>query len=447
MTTTISKRGKIRIALYIFALIVALLITAVIGSITTHNLERQVLLSQQRALTELDTYLGNMSVSLCKGIYVSTPPMMNTVATELWRQASGAKGSLSVLPTSNAEIEAIYKFLSQVGDFVMSLNRKVAMGEKITAEERENLNSFIEISKNLEKQISAVREDMLRNNYRFEETKSTLISSGIENQLFSDDIKNAEQSITEYPSLIYDGPFSDHINKMSPKMLENAEMISKEQALKVASKFSGVAEKDLSLTAEECDNTESYCFSAKNINIAVTKKGGYVLYMLRSEFAGEQKLSYEEALKIASDFLVANECINMKESYYAINDGICTINFAYVENDTICYPDLIKVEVNMENGKIMGYDARGYIVNHTKRSIAPAKITEETAGKSVSSQLTIMSSKKAVIPTKSHSEQSTYEFHCKDENGQEVLVYIDQTTGYEDNILLLLYSDNGILTK
>ena len=52
-----------------------------------------------------------------------------------------------------------------------------------------------------------------------------------------------------------------------------------------------------------------------------------------------------------------------------------------------------------------------------------------------------------IIPTEWKTEQLCYEIHCRDKNKREFLIYIDGKTGMEDNILILLYSDGGILTK
>lgn len=447
MENTISKRGKIRIFLFIGALFLALLITAIIGNVKSAKYERQVLLSQQRALTELDGYISNISTSLEKGVYANTPTMLDTMATELSREATGAKSSLSSLPLSNINMTNTYKFLSQVGDFVLALNRKVAAGEKIASDEREQMSSLLNFAKSLSDEVSNMRQNMFNGNFQFIDSESTLLTSGEEIQSLSKNMEDTEQAFTDYPSLIYDGPFSDHINKLEPKYLENKEEISKEKAKEKAAEFIKADINDISFLSEENDNTASYCFSYGKINIAVTKYGGYVLYMLNSQFAGEAKLSYEEALPIAQKFLDDNGFENMKESYYSVSDGVCTINFAYAQNGVICYPDLIKVSVNLNDGSIFSYDMRGFIMNHYERDIAAPKISEETAKQSVSPLLTIISSKLSVIPTKSKGEKLCYEFHCKTDSNQEVLVYIDTETGYEDEILLLLYSDDGVLTK
>ena len=101
----------------------------------------------------------------------------------------------------------------------------------------------------------------------------------------------------------------------------------------------------------------------------------------------------------------------------------------------------------LENGKILSFDATGYISNHTERKIPENKISLVNARENVNDELIIIDSRVCVIPTEWETEQYCYEFHCKTQNGQELLVYVDSVTGQEDNILILLYSDNGVLTK
>ena len=87
-------------------------------------------------------------------------------------------------------------------------------------------------------------------------------------------------------------------------------------------------------------------------------------------------------------------------------------------------------------------------MNHTKRELAKKyKYTEESAGGLLNSSLKIKSSKKVFIPTDFGTEIFAYEYHCEAPENQEILVYIDPQTGVEAEILVLLYSDNGVLTK
>lgn len=447
MEKTMSKRSKIRAFSFAAAVLLTLSVFAISGTVRANRLQRQLRVTGERALCDLDTYLNNIQVNLEKGVYANTPPMIGTVATDLWREATGAKSSLAALPLNEARLDNTYKFLSQVGDFVMALNKKVERGETITDEERTNMQKLLSFAQSLSTEVSAMRQELFDGVLNFESAESTLDSNANEISSLSADMESAEQALTDYPTLIYDGPFSDHINQTQSVLLENAAEISQDEAMKKAGDILGVATDEIEFFADEDDYSAAFCFQCGDTTIAITRRGGYLLYMLSSKYVGEEKLNYEDAKRYAAEFLEKNGFHDMQESYYSVSDGICTLNFAYTDGEYVCYPDLIKVSVSLEDGKILSADCRGYIMNHKDRTIPVPVITAAEAQKNISPLLTVMRTRLAVIPTNSQTEKYAYEFHCKNADGAEFLVYIDTTTGYEDDILLLLYADGGVLTK
>jgi germination protein YpeB len=136
----------------------------------------------------------------------------------------------------------------------------------------------------------------------------------------------------------------------------------------------------------------------------------------------------------------------MQENYYEIAEGLVTFNFAYMQDGTTCYTDLIKVGVALDDNAVLFFDARGFIFNHTTRPALTASITREQAAQSVSSALSIRSSKLALIPTSGKNEVLTYEFLCDGKEGEELLVYINAATGAEEQLLILMIGENGALT-
>lgn len=86
-------------------------------------------------------------------------------------------------------------------------------------------------------------------------------------------------------------------------------------------------------------------------------------------------------------------------------------------------------------------------MNHCERELQEPAISKLSAQKKLSPLLEPVNSRLAVIPTDYASEKLCWEFHCKNDKNEELLVYIDTVTGEENDILILLYSDNGILTK
>lgn len=443
----VSRRGKIRVRLYASVLILVLFSAFVINAQKASELSRQLNADAERSLSTLEACMSSINTNLTKGLYANTTPMLSSMAISLTRDAASAKNSLSALPLSDTQLDNMLKFLSQVGAFVSTLDRKLSLGEPITSEERNQLKQLIDISQKLLSELDTITQGVENGSVSFKQAGSTLQKSADQSVQIDSAFGDAEQTITDYPTLIYDGPFSDHILNQSPKTLEGKSDISKEKALEIASDFIGIDKSTLRFDSETNGVIETYNFFVDSINISVCKKGGAVLYLLGSSSAGESVISPEQAVENAENFLSAKGYENMKESYYSTQDGICTVNFAYENEGVICYPDLIKLSVSLETGNIISFDARGYIMNHTDRPPVQSKISADEAKMSVSDYLTVMSSRLAVIPTDYKTEKTAYEFHCKTPDEQEVLVYIDVLTAKEDDILLLLYSDGGILTK
>lgn len=443
----VSRRGKIRVRLYASVLILVLFSAFVINAQKASELSRQLNADAERSLSTLEACMSSINTNLTKGLYANTTPMLSSMAISLTRDAASAKNSLSALPLSDTQLDNMLKFLSQVGAFVSTLDRKLSLGESITSEERNQLKQLIDVSQKLLSELDTITQGVEDGSVSFKQAGSTLKKSTDQSMQIDSAFGDAEQTLTDYPTLIYDGPFSDHILNQSPKTLEGKSDISKEKALEIASDFIGVDKSTLRFDSETNGVIETYNFFVDSINISVCKKGGAVLYLLGSSSAGESVITPEQAVENAKNFLSAKGYENMKESYYSTQDGICTVNFAYENEGVICYPDLIKLSVSLETGNIISFDARGYIMNHTDRPPVQSKISADEAKMSVSDYLTVMSSRLAVIPTDYKTEKTAYEFHCKTPDEQEVLVYIDVLTAKEDDILLLLYSDGGILTK
>ncbi len=432
------------------SLIIALGVFAYTGTTKASEYELQIRAEQQRNLSELGEYVDQLQLDLQKGIYSNTSPMMASLSTELWRNASGAKDCLSQISINDVALVNTYKFLSQVGDFTMSLNRKVADGEKITDKEREQLLKLLNYANDLSGNINSLRDGI--NNGTI--STSQLTSGNLE--INTDDSKavsldsgfsDIEQSLADYPTLIYDGPFSDHILNQKPKMTSGKNGITKNEAKALASKYSGVAEKSISYTTDENGSIPCFIFSSNDKTIAITKNGGYLCYILGSQWAGETTLSADDGISRAKEYLSSLGYKDMESTYYMIDDGICTINFAYRSGNVICYTDLIKVSVSLSNGEIVSVDSRGFLMNHEERSFSQPVLSKNEAQKSLSSSLKVQSSKLTNIPTDYGAQKYCYEFQCKGINDEDVLVYVDTKTGDEIQILMIIHTEGGTLTR
>ncbi len=429
-------RRKIRIYTYTVALVLCLGISSIMYYTKAHSYEYELRAKQQSAVIELAECVDSINVELNKGLYANTSPMVSELSTALARDCAGAKNALSQISVSGNFLEYTYKYLSQVSDFIASLNQKMHNGTPLSTEDRDTIANLLQYS-----QVLLDNVNILIAEY---ETGSDF---QIQTDGLSTALSDIEQSFEDYPTLIYDGPFSDHVNQEDAAMLEPLAEISEEDALKLAAEYSGMDAESLLPGESENGVFSCYTFSTESISVSITKKGGLLCSLLSTNRVGEEALSSEEAIKAGSDYLKSIGYTGMTDTYFFTDDGICTINYALEINGVICYTDLIKVSVALDNGRILSVDARGYILNHENRTISKPLISASEAQKSISPNLTVNSVREALIPTGSDSEYHCYEFLCTGQSDDHVLIYIDTESGVERDILLLLYSDGGTLTK
>ena len=249
-----------------------------------------------------------------------------------------------------------------------------------------------------------------------------------------------------FPTLIYDGPYSDHILEKEPELLKGGSEITKQEALEKAAFAAECRESDLKSDGIVSGSIPSYRFSGDGISVSISKVGGHIVYIRRTAQIGNEILSVNQAIEKAKRQLERMGISGMLENYYYNQDGICIVNFAYIDGATICYTDLIKVVIAMDTGALMLDEASGYISNHKNRAFETPTQTIEEAMELVSNKLTVNNTSLALIPINSNGVRC-YELACTDKNGKEILVYINTNTLKEERVLILLKSDGGTLVK
>lgn len=412
------------------------------------SLELQLKNSHNHAFNELVTGISELDNSLQKSLYATSPGIMSAVCTDVYGKAMTAQMSLGALPFSTQELEKTAGFISQVGDYAYSLSRS---GDAYTEEQLQNLRELAKTATQLSENFKKIQVELAEGGLSMEQlvmAESELDKaeeSAIPDEL-SGGMRMIEQEFPEIPSLIYDGPFSEHIKDSHPKLLENDPKISESEAQAIAAEFVGISKEKLQSMGKSDGLVPCYYFSTDYMSIQVTEQGGKVLNFLSSHSAKSASISKEDANTIAKTFLTERGIESMKESYHMIRNNICTMNFAFEQDGVVCYPDLVKVSVALDTGMVVGFESGGYIASHTEREIPAAAVSEEEAKKHVTSDLTIESHSMCIIPTAGKHERFCHEFVCSSADGGSFIIYVNAETGEQEKILILLEDENGSLT-
>lgn len=410
--------------------------------------------SYTHAYYELSTAVSELDAALEKAQYATTPVMLGVLCTDIYGKAVAAQMVLGELPASSIVLEQTSAFLARTGDYACAVSKSTAVNGSCSDDTHATLQALAKTASSLATSLLDVQSDLAGGSISVD----ALIQSEkmLAQQTGDGDaatggtsFQTIESDFPEVPTLIYDGPFSEHLSNKTPLALEGLAQIDQDEARIVAAEFLGLQKEALTLGSLGEGVLPTWGFSAtangSEVYIEVTQQGGKVLSLVSSRPIGEASLSVEEAVNIARVFLGTHGFDSMKESYHINQGNILTINFAPKEQDVLCYPDLVKVSVALDTGSIVGFESHGWIMNHTQRQFSTPVIDQASAEAVVSADLEILSHQLALIPTGGEYEVLCHEFKCRTPESSHVIVYINATTGNEEKILLLLENENGTL--
>lgn len=446
-----SRRVRVRFAVFPLAAAVIAACFALRFHAQAQSARRQLSHCYQHAFAELTAQLSGMDAALQKSRYASYPALRAALCAEVYSRASAAQAALGELPFSNVKLEQTAAFLARVGDYAWAL----AKAGDVTQNSRETLSALADISADLSRRVYAVQESLNAREFSPEAlswAEETLAAEETGGYLPAGNLfQSVEEEFPELPTLIYDGPFSDHLLDRTPKLLDGLEAVDADTARRRAAAFLDEPADKLTLTGTREGGLPIYAFSADrtegSVYLEVTRQGGTVLSLLTDRHPGPVQLSAETARSIARDFLLEQGYADMAQTYEIQEENALILHFAYQEGGILCYPDLIKVTVALDTGEIVGFEGEGYVMNHEKRNLSAPSVTEENARASLSPGLTVLSQQLALIPTAGEGEVLCNEFTCQGEDGRHVLVYFNAQTGREEKILILLEDENGTLVR
>lgn len=407
------------------------------------------------AFYELVDHMSDVENYLAKALVTNEADHSTETLTYVWRASNLAEVYLSQIPISNEGLSNTQKFLNQASEYSYALSRKCIENKNLTQDELDKLKELYNYSAQVNTTLNQLSFEINSGTLNWKELSnngSSIFAKEVSN-MSKDGFGSIEENFEEYDGLIYDGAYSEHITSKEKKGL-TGEDIDEEKAKQIAENFAGKNNiKELnSLGLSENGTIKTYTIEIitnnnYNITMAVSQKGGHMVFMNYNRDVLEENLSVDDASNKAIEFLNSKGYTNMQKTYTIKEYGIITINYAYEENNIIVYPDLIKVKVALDNGDILGIETTGYLNNHEKRNIDKSNIiSKEEAIKLSNENLKIEETRLAIIPTEFETEVFCWELKGTVEN-RKFLLYVNAKTGKVEDILVIIQTENGTLTQ
>lgn len=386
--------------------------------------------------------VNNLENKISKTLSATSSTYQRKTLLEAAQNASEAEIAVASLPFSQNDIEETIKLVNQVSGYTTTLAENLVEND-LTAEQTATLEEIHSSVIALQNQLNEFARK-LGQGYSIIDASMNINTNGNE---FSRTLSSFKDLSVDYPTMIYDGPFSDSVVQSEVKGL-SGEQISKAQAYENLQKYFK--------TAASVDYEGQSDGRFQTFNFRVTNSGGNMLYAQVSQIGGniltisgagadgsssiDFASAKEIALKFASDNGIEGAEVVWSDT---INQDVY-FNIAPTQNGIILYPDLVKVKVNMVDGSVVGYDATPYFTNHVSRTLAKPSLSLTDGVGRVPSDFEIISSRVVLSPLDYNREVVCIEVQAEKE-GQTYYFYINASTGEMENVLKVIKTDNGNL--
>ncbi|HHY70649.1 MAG TPA: germination protein YpeB [Thermoanaerobacterales bacterium] len=410
--------------------------------------------SYQRGFYNLLEQVNNLNLLISKSEVTSSDEQRIMMLTTIWHQAEGARASLATMPLGDRDMTNIQKFFAQLGDFSYNIADKLVKKQDITDKEWSKMGQFRKNIQSLNQDLRRLQDDVSAGKIRWGNKPDRLISVK-KIKGMADSLETIDQKLKkEAPTITYDGPFSDHVEKVIPKAV-SGKRINESEAVKIARQaVDRVTKADFKsdVVGRTKGNIPAYTIeftragdTTPGIIMDVSQIGGHVIWFLNTRKIDSSKIAIKQALDKAKDYLESIDYTNMEPTGSLRENNTITVTFVPKAGDVLLYPDFVKVEVALDTGEIVGFNTLAYLTSHTERNLSEPTITENEVKDKLNKNLSVARIRVALIPDEALKEKLCYEVDAR-LNSDRYFIYINARNGNEERILKVVETDKGTMT-
>ncbi len=442
----LTKRSKMYIlGFIIFSLVVAVITLGIfVGIYSKNNMEkdRDINGFYQSAYYGLVGNFVDIENDLAKARVMTDGKLLKENLMNIDVNCNLASQNLQVFYANNDGMHNLMSYINQLGDYCVFLIKQLEQGKNLTTSQMENINKLWGVSKEYGKLLNSL-QDVAKDGTTF----AQLLSAN--NQQFEDILSGINNGSIEYPSLIYDGPFSDGVIQREAKGVTGEE-ISADQGKSLVEKYLvGYDIENIEYASDSVNRIPSYLYAVKlkggrQCSVQIAKQGGLLLLIDLFHEVTEPTLTTEQCKKVAEQYCEAIGFKNMKAVWINNNQSNVYINMCYEQDGIVNYPDMVKIKISLDTGEVIGFEGLNYAFNHVTREYTTPTVSEEQAVLNVSAILDNLEVRLVTIPWHTVSEKVCYEI-LGELDGEKYFVYVDAYTGDELKVLRMIDSNQGEL--
>lgn len=348
------------------------------------------------------------------------------------------ESALERIPVDQATSTDISSFVNRTGRYAGMLLKRLAAGEPLTESQLAMAEKLYAINAQLYGELNELATHLDAGDF----TDFVNGNAGEISQRFGEMGQKTHEGSEE----LFRAPFEGKGNVGKNRLAGLDEITSSEAKGVVESVLAAYRFTEVEYTGETTSPMMTcYNFTMRDENgveyfAEVTKNGGKLAFFDAYEECSEKNFDLETCDKLARGFLEELGIGNVEAVWLSDSGMVADLTYTSCDGGVRGYPDLIRVRVCESKGRVMGIDARAYLVNYHERTFG-AELTEKEAQSLLSPALEVTAVNRAIIPA-GGSETACYEFACK-YGEDEYLVYLDARSGEEVQLYRVVKSARG----
>lgn len=393
----------------------------------------------QRSFHELSYHMDLLHDQIGTSLAMNSGEKLSPQFVEIWRISSEALSNVSQLPMALIPIHKTEEFLSKIGDFTYKTAIRNLDDDPLNDEEIKTLEQLYKQAANIKDELRKMQHTVLSNNLRWMDVELALATQDEPmDSTIIDGFNTVENHVNQFSNEREGTKFLQTVENKQGYQSISGKKKSKEEIRNFTKKLFSISDDiniEISKSGSGADIPIYSVFyeDGKRVYMDITEKGAHPISILVEREIEEPKISLNDGLQKAEQYIkeFGYKQMDLLQSQQFENVGVYT--FLNMQDNVRIYPDSIVVKVALDNGDIIGLNAKEYLLNHRERTIEEAKITKEEARDEVNKNVTIHDEHLAIIENDLNEEVLVYEF-LGELNDETFRIFVNATTGNEEKV-------------
>ena len=392
----------------------------------------------QRSFWELSSSITSINGQLAQLLVTSSQEQLLLGLSNLWREVYRAVNHLGGLPVAMHELESTDLLLSDVAEYSYYLLRQNVLKQKpLSQGDWTQLEEFYRRSRIVQEELQHLEKQILSENLLL----STLSLEDEENAVATT-FRSIETQVDAFPAL----KFEEGVRKMEPEPHPlSGESVTETQAIQRADLFLDQLEiahtKGILEFTSQGNTIPIYGIRYQlptadtTLFVEVSQIGGQVLQFYQTRTDSVTRYSVEQAITQAQSILQALGFSTMVCIEQNLDSQLADLTFVPLQENVYLYPDMINLQISLEDLSLCSYDQTSYATHHYQRALSAPRLSPAQLLQGMNPNFSVNATRLALIPEEYRSnELLTYEIQGTI-LGESFSIFIDAQTGQEVRIV------------